>query len=81
MTQNDKSSSGKGRTTRWTALLILLVLLVGAAIGYAAGMKTNRGSTPKIANRPTEARQVRPLSEKPDKRFAPLPIEKEKHER
>jgi spore germination cell wall hydrolase CwlJ-like protein len=31
------------------------------------------------SDRPTEAREVRPLSEKPDKRFAPLPIEEEKH--
>lgn len=81
MTQEDKSRSGKGRATRWTAILVLFALLVGAAIVYAAGMKSNRGNTPKIVNRPTEARQSRPLSEKPDKRFAPLPIEREKHER
>lgn len=80
MTNNDKKPSRKERSTRWIAILVAFVLLVGAAIVYAANMKANRGGTPKLVNRPTEARQVRPLSEKPDKRFAPLPIEREKHE-
>jgi hypothetical protein len=80
MTKKDATGAGKGRATRWTAILVLFVLFVGAAIVYAAEMRTNRGSTPKVVNRPTEARQVRPLSEKPDKRFAPLPIEREKHD-
>lgn len=75
-TESKRRSFGKGGTI---ALLILLLFVVGAVV-YAVGMKTGRGSTPKIVNRPTETRQIRPLSDKPDKRFAPLPIEPEKHE-
>jgi hypothetical protein len=33
-------------------------------------MARDRGGTPKLLNQPTEARQVKPLSEKPDKRFS-----------
>lgn len=78
-----KNSSGprRERRNRWIALIALLALLVGGAIVYAAGMRSSRGGSPKLVNRPTAARQVRPLSEKPDKRFAPLPIEREKHEK
>ena len=71
----------RDRRTRWLSLLLVFVLLVGGAIVYAGGMKGNRGGTPKLVNKATAAREVRPLSEKPDKRFAPLPIEREKHEK
>jgi hypothetical protein len=76
-----KSRSERKRPFRWAALIVLLVLFAGAAIVYATQMKGTRGGTPKLVNRPTAAREVRPLSEKTDKRFAPLPIEREKHEK
>ena len=78
MTKTESKRRGRG-IGRMIALLVIL-LFVGGVVVYAAGMKPGRGSTPKIVNRATEARQVRPLSDKPDKRFAPLPIEQEKHE-
>jgi hypothetical protein len=74
------SSSGREWRSRWLPLLLVFVLLIGGAIVYASGMKS-RGGTPKPVNEPTAAREVRPLSEKPDKRFAPLPIEREKHQK
>jgi len=76
MSQDDRPFSRPNRF-RWVTLLFVLVLFAGAAIVYATTVR-NRG-TPKLVNRPTAARQVRPLSEKADKRFAPLPIEEEKH--
>lgn len=75
-TENKRRRGGKFAIVA----LALILLLVGGAVVYAMGMKPGRGSTPKIVNRPTEARQVRPLSEKPDKRFAPLPVEPERHD-
>ena len=80
MTKND-SPFRRDRRPRWFALLAAFVLLVGGAIVYASGMTGSRGGTPKLVNKATAAREVRPLSEKPDKRFAPLPIEREKHEK
>lgn len=67
------------RLPRWQliAIAIVLLALIGSGSVYALHMK--RGSTPKLANRPTAAREVKPLSEKRDDRFAPLPIEREKH--
>jgi hypothetical protein len=67
---------------RWRnrVMLVALVLLAGAALVYALGMKLSRGVTPKLVNQTTAAREVRQLSAKPDKRFAPLPIEEEKHQ-
>lgn len=79
MTNDDQPASRGRRHFRWVPLLLVLVLFAGAAIVYATTMKHSRGGTPKLVNRSTEAREVRPLSDKPDKRFAPLPIEREKH--
>lgn len=77
-----KTRSSSRGPSRWTWIaLVLLVLLIGGAVVYATGMRGTRGASPKVVNKPTAAREVRPLSEQPDKRFAPLPIEREKHEK
>jgi hypothetical protein len=78
---SDKASGGRGR--RWRAILagIALVLLAAGAAVYAMAVQNARGKAPKALNQPTEAREVRPFSTKPDKRFAPLPFEREKHDK
>jgi|GEM_PF-3735374 len=47
----------------------------------ATGLTTCRRSTqgPRPLNQPTKAREARPFSTEPDPRFAPLPLEPEKH--
>ena len=80
---NEKSKR-RGRPTRnwhWLTLVILLLVFAGAAAVYAVTVKRDRGETPKLLNQPTEARVVKPFNKRPDKRFAPLPIEREKHEK
>ena len=69
------------RGRRYLAMLIGFLVLLGATVVYAVSVKRDRGDTPKLLNRPTAAREVRPLTDKPDPRFAPLPIEREKHGR
>ena len=77
MTENSEHSFRSVRGWRLLAIaIVLLALLAGGGV-YALHMK--RGSTPKLVNRPTAAREVKPLSEQHDARFAPLPIEREKH--
>ena len=53
--------------------------LVGAGIGIAVSRQHGGRSHEKVLNQPTRGREVRPLSTKPDARFAPLPLEREKH--
>lgn len=79
MSDNGNSRSGGKRRNALVALVIILVLLVGAGAVYAMTMKRDRGHAPKLLNQPTEARVVKPFTTKHDKRFAPLPIEREKH--
>lgn len=80
MTQDGKSGSSKRGFRRAIVIAIVLLALAAAAVVYAVAMKPGRGRTPKLVNQPTAAREVRPLSAKPDGRFAPLPIEPEKRE-
>lgn len=81
MTDQHESNGHQDGHRRSAAILIVLVLFVGAAAVYAVTVKRDRGGTPRLLNQPTEARVVKPLSDKPDKRFAPLPLEPEKHEK
>jgi hypothetical protein len=77
MTDDSEPTSKRSRGWRVLAIAIVLLALVAGGSVYALHMK--RGSTPKLVNRPTAAREVKPLSEQHDSRFAPLPIEREKH--
>jgi len=78
---NDKSKNRPRRERNWRslALVIVMLVLVGSIAVYAATVKQSRGETPKLLNQPTEARVVKPFTTKQDKRFAPLPLEREKH--
>jgi hypothetical protein len=59
-----------------------LWLCVGVAVFSVATIIVIRQcatSGPRLLNEPTKAREARPFSGEPDPRFAPLPIEPEKH--
>jgi hypothetical protein len=59
------------------ALVVIAAgLIVTAVLIWRAGINDH----PRVLNEPTPARQVIPLSTNPDPRFAPLPIEREKHD-
>ena len=79
MSDNDNSKSGGRRRNAFVALAIILLVLAGAGAVYAMTMKREGGRHPKLLNQPTEAWIVKPFTARPDKRFAPLPIEREKH--
>jgi len=79
MNEQRKGRSRRERNWRYLTLIIVLLVFVGAVAVYAMTVKRDRGQTPKLLNQPTEARVVKPFTTKPDKRFAPLPIEREKH--
>jgi hypothetical protein len=81
MNDERQEKGGGRRRSRWLLPVFLLVGLLISAVVYAGVVRRDRGQAPKLLNLPTEARQVRPFTEKPDKRFAPLPIEREKHEK
>jgi hypothetical protein len=71
------------RRRRLLPAVLLGVLVIGLAFGGAAIAISRRGrgpSHPKILNQVTQAREARPFTTTPDPRFAPLPIEREKHE-
>jgi hypothetical protein len=61
--------------------LWLWVCLAIAALAVATlfVLRQRSPSGPRLLNEPTKAREVRPFSTEPDPRFAPLPIEPEKH--
>jgi hypothetical protein len=62
------------------ALVAVAVLAVaGAGVGIAIGRQHGGRAHAKLLNEPTRAREVRPLSTQPDDRFAPLPLERERH--
>ena len=60
---------------RYLILVCIFIILVGGTTIVL--QRQPRG--PKLLNQPTKAREVRPFSTKPDPRFAPLPLEREKH--
>lgn len=69
-------------TRRPSHRLVLWILLIIVALGALSAFFYWRGKAPtgpRLLNEATKAREVRPFSEKPDERFAPLPIEPEKH--
>ena len=58
-------------------VVVMLLLLIGVMSFIAQRNKTAAG--PRLLNEPTKAREARPFTAKPDPRFAPLPLEPEKH--
>lgn len=69
-----------GRLGR-TWYVVVLVLLIAVVAGISTYLTKGRKHGPRLVNQQTEAREARPFSTKPDKRFAPLKIEREKHEK
>jgi len=59
--------------------LAIAIVIGGATLGVVFLWNPERG--PKLLNEPTKAREVRPFTTAPDPRFAPLPLEREKHEK
>lgn len=74
MNESSKKPSGRRNLMRYFLIVCILIVLIG---GIFLRQRTPRG--PKLLNQPTKAREVRPFSTQPDPRFAPLPLEKEKH--
>jgi hypothetical protein len=68
------------RIGRWRRLWLWLCVGV-AALSAAAFLviRQRAQSGPRLLNEPTKAREAHPFSPEPDPRFAPLPIESEKH--
>lgn len=77
-TVHEKSRRG----SRWLRLVLVIALLIlaGAVLLYARAIKRDRGGTPELLNQPTDARVAKPFTDTPDNRFAPLPLEREKHD-
>jgi hypothetical protein len=69
------------RAPRWRLSVILLVIALFAvvALGGVLWARRLRPRGPKLINAPTRAREVVPFTTRPDSRFAPLPLEREKH--
>ncbi|MEA2162990.1 MAG: hypothetical protein QOK37_1117 [Thermoanaerobaculia bacterium] len=61
----------------WLWLFVVVVVVFSAAALVVVRQRSPKG--PRLLNQPTKAREVRPFSERPDPRFAPLPIQPEKH--
>jgi hypothetical protein len=77
MSQSDYHGPGS-RGRRWALVIVGLAIAVGVvAYAFVALRKPVRG--PELLNEPTKAREVRPFTTDPDPRFAPLPLEGEKH--
>jgi hypothetical protein len=66
----------RGNLKRYLIIVLIFIVLI---IGEFTFARMTRPHGPKLLNRSTAAREVRPLTTKPDPRFAPLPIEREKH--
>jgi hypothetical protein len=76
MNTSANNPGGRSNRKRYFLVLFLLIVVIGGALIF---LRVKRPRGPKLLNQPTKAREVRPLTEKPDPRFAPLPIEREKH--
>jgi hypothetical protein len=74
---NDQNGRRPGRRA-WLALALLVVAII--AVGLLV-RRQRRPSGPRVLNQQTQARQVRPLVPGPDSIVAPLPLEREKHEK
>jgi hypothetical protein len=60
---------------------VVMVVLIAVVVGTAVYLTKGRKHGPKLLNAQTKAREVRPFSTTPDERFAPLKIEREKHDK
>jgi hypothetical protein len=78
MSASRNNPRGWGRR-RW--YIVILVILIAVVVGTAVYLTKGRKHGPKLLNAQTKAREVRPLSTTPDERFAPLKIEREKHDK
>ena len=75
MNTSSNNPGGRRKLVRSFVLVCFFIVVVGTSIFFL--LRQPRG--PKLLNQPTKAREVRPFSTKPDPRFAPLPLEREKH--
>jgi len=60
----------------WPWVCVAVAVLAAVAF-FVVRQRVPTG--PRLLNEPTKAREARPFSAEPDPRFAPLPIEPEKH--
>ena len=75
MNPSDNNTRGRGRGSRLVVLVCVVLMCI--IVGVVLVRRQPRG--PKLLNQPTRAREARPLTTEPDSRFAPLPLEREKH--
>jgi hypothetical protein len=75
------SEKKPGRRRRRMWYFVVLVLLIAVVVGASVYLTNGRKHGPRLLNEQTEAREARPFSTEPDKRFAPLKIEREKHDK
>jgi hypothetical protein len=75
----NSSTNNPGRRGNLKRYLVIVLIFIVLLIGEFTLARVTRPHGPKLLNRSTAAREVRPLTTKPDPRFAPLPIEREKH--
>lgn len=76
MNPSTDNPGGRRNLKRYSVIVLLFIILIGGALTF---VRVNRPHGPKLLNQFTKAREVRPLTTEPDSRFAPLPIEREKH--
>ena len=76
---NADRGPSRGRLRRSLLVALCLVVLVGGALAVVLQRRRPRG--PALVNRPTRAREARPFTTRPDPRFDPLPLERERHAR
>jgi hypothetical protein len=74
-----ENNPGGRRRRMW--YFVIPVLLIAAVAGTSVYLTKVRKHGPSLLNEQTKAREVRPFSTKPDERFAPLKIEREKHDK
>ena len=78
MSKSDTSSQDNWNRRQALSVGGALIVLGAAGLAFYFRQRPPRG--PRLLNESTKAREVRPLDKTPDERFAPLPIEREKHD-
>lgn len=78
MSASENNPGGRSRRMWYFVILVLLIAVVAGASVYVT---KGRKHGPRLLNEQTKAREVRAFSTKPDARFAPLKIEREKHDK
>jgi hypothetical protein len=73
----NKPGGRRGRMWYFVILVLLIAVVAGTSIYLTKGRKHG----PRLLNEQTEAREARPFSTEPDRRFAPLKIERERHDK